>query len=210
EFNGNWYPWGLVNQGASSATDAAFIAAWQRMVTIFHNEGATNVRFVWCFSAGSLKSGLTYPWNNPASAYPGDAYVDWIGYDTYNRGNLAMGVKWKSFDDITAAAYQAATAMSSVKPIAVSEMASTEYGDGGVMKTTWLTQMLRELSSPSNPYPNIKLFSWFESDIKGYVYDLQSTNPVFTAFANGIRDNDPNGVPYIRSNNAALANITGP
>ena len=207
EFNGNWYPWGLANQGGSSATDAAFISAWQRMVTIFHEQGATNVRFVWCFSTGGLKNDLTYPWNNPANAYPGDAYVDWIGYDTYNRGNLTTGVKWKFFDDITLQSYQVAVAIAPHKPIAVSEMASTEYGDGGAMKTTWVTGMLRELESPANPYPNIKLLSWFEPDIRGYVYDLQSSTSVYQQFANGVRLTDPNGVPYIRSNSAALANV---
>lgn len=210
EFNGTWYTWGLANQGASSAADAAFIAAWQRMVTIFHNAGATNVKFVWCFSAGALGSVATEPWSNPAAAYPGDAYVDWISFDTYNRGNLLTGSKWKSFDQIVQPPYQLAYSIAPSKPIAISEIASNEYGDSGVQKTYWVTQMLDELSAPNNPYPNVKLLSWFESDLKGYVYDLQSTNPVFTAFANGIRGTDANGHLYFRSNGAALANVVTP
>ncbi|MEO9170901.1 MAG: glycosyl hydrolase, partial [Candidatus Baltobacteraceae bacterium] len=145
EFNGNWYPWGLTNQGASSATDRAFVAAWQRMVTIFRAHGASNVKFVWCFSTGGLNNDQKYPWNNPAKAYPGDGYVDWLGFDTYNRGNLAMGQRWRTFDDITQTPYQLATAISNARPIAVSEIASTEYGDGGKLKSSWIRQMLLEL-----------------------------------------------------------------
>lgn len=205
EFNGWWYPWGLQNQGASSATDAAFIAAWRRMVGIFHQEGATNVKFVWCFSTGGLAN--TASWDNPANVYPGDTYVDWISFDSYNRGNLKTGVKWKSFDEIAQTAYQVAASISSTKPISMSELASTEYGDNGTMKADWIKTMLTELQSPSSPYPHLKLFSWFESDIKGYRYDLQSTSPVYNTFVSGVRSYDKNGVLYFRSNAAALDSL---
>ncbi len=54
-----------------------YVQAWQHIWTIFHDAGATNVAFVWCPSI-----------NAPAAAaadYPGDAYVDWIGWDGYDR-----------------------------------------------------------------------------------------------------------------------------
>ena len=211
EFNGTWYTWGLANQGGNAATDAAFISAWQHMVTIFRNQGATNVKFVWCFSTGALGNATTSPWNNPANAYPGDAYVDWMSYDTYNRGNLGTGAKWKTFDQIAQPPYQLAVSIAPTKPIAISEIASNEWGDGGTQKMYWVTQMLDELSSQTNnPYPNIKLLSWFETDLLGYLYDMQSTNPVYTAFANGIRGTDGNGVLRIRSNGAALDTVTHP
>ncbi len=56
---------------------AGYVQAWQHIWTIFHTAGATNVAFVWCPSI-----------NAPATAaadYPGDAYVDWIGWDAYDR-----------------------------------------------------------------------------------------------------------------------------
>jgi beta-mannanase len=56
----------------------AFIAAWQRIWNIFRRVGATNVAFVWCPSS-----------HGDASAYyPGDAYVDWVAADGYDRSNL--------------------------------------------------------------------------------------------------------------------------
>jgi hypothetical protein len=59
--------------GTGGAT--GYIAAWQHIWTIFHNVGATNVAFVWCPSIFSLAT--TY--------YPGDSFVDWIGWDGYDR-----------------------------------------------------------------------------------------------------------------------------
>jgi hypothetical protein len=56
----------------------AFIAAWQRIWNIFHRVGATNVAFVWCPSS----HGDASPY------YPGDAYVDWVAADAYDRANL--------------------------------------------------------------------------------------------------------------------------
>ncbi len=54
---------------------SGYIQAWQHIWTIFRTAGATNVAFVWCPSIYSL--GTTY--------YPGDSYVDWIGWDGYDR-----------------------------------------------------------------------------------------------------------------------------
>jgi beta-mannanase len=212
EFNGNWYPWGLVNQGASSATDAAFIQAWQRIHNIFTQEGATNVKFVWCFSSSGIPNAATNPWNNPAAAYPGDAYVDWIGFDAYNRGSMTDGQPWTSFDATIGSAYNLAVSISSTKPIMLSEMASNEYGDGGAMKSQWITQMLSELSRPQsmNPYPNLRAFVWFEADNASYLYDSESTQPTYNAFVSGLRATQANGLPAFRGNGNALDQITTP
>ncbi|MDQ2866122.1 MAG: glycoside hydrolase family 26 protein [Candidatus Eremiobacteraeota bacterium] len=205
EFNGSWYSWGLVNQGADAAADRAFVAAWQRMVGIFHNAGAANVKFVWCFSTGGLAN--TEAWDNPTNVYPGDEYVDWISFDTYNRGNKITGTKWKSFDEIAAAPYQLATSISTKRPVSISELASTEYGDGGSMKSAWIKHMLEELQSAHSPYPHLRLISWFDTDIKGYMYDLQSTSPVYGTFVNGIRGRNSQGLLYFRSNASALSKL---
>jgi hypothetical protein len=54
---------------------AGYAQAWQHIWTIFHNRGATNVAFVWCPSIFSFATAY----------YPGDAFVDWIGWDGYDR-----------------------------------------------------------------------------------------------------------------------------
>lgn len=57
--------------------EAGFVSAWRRVVDRFKARGATNVGFWWCPTEGT---------NRPETdrAYPGDAYVDWVGTDTYN------------------------------------------------------------------------------------------------------------------------------
>jgi hypothetical protein len=210
EFNGNWYPWGLANQGADSAADTAFIAAWRHVYSIFHAQGATNVRFVWCFSDGSAPRAATNPWNNPPNAYPGDQYVDWIGFDAYNRGSATNGKPWRTFDQTIGQSYALAVSISANKPIMLAEGASNEYGDGGAYKAAWIDATFKELASASNPYPHLKAVTWFESDTNSYTYDSMSTSPVYNAFVNDIRWTNAGGMLDFRSNGNALAQITYP
>ena len=50
--------------------------AFQRIWTIFHQVGATNVGFVWSVSTARHNTPL-----DPAAFYPGNRYVDWIAAD---------------------------------------------------------------------------------------------------------------------------------
>ena len=74
EFNGNWNPW----QVTDSTDAAAFVSYWQNIVTAMRSVPGANFKFVWNPSAGIDDS------YSPAQAYPGDAYVDYIGLDTYD------------------------------------------------------------------------------------------------------------------------------
>lgn len=56
---------------------AGFVQAWQHIWTIFQQQGATNVAFVWCPSVRDTTEAAAY--------YPGDTDVDWIGFDGYDR-----------------------------------------------------------------------------------------------------------------------------
>ncbi|MHB8355062.1 MAG: glycoside hydrolase family 26 protein [Vulcanimicrobiaceae bacterium] len=210
EFNGNWYPWGLANQGADSAADTAFINAWRHIYAIFQQQGATNVKFVWCYQNFSVPNTASAPWNDPSKAYPGDAYVDWIAFDAFNLGSSTNGRPWQSFDTIVRPAYELAVSISPSKPVMIAEIASNEYGDGGNKKAAWVSQMLSELASPSNPYPNLRLISWFEGDPNGYLYNSESTQPVYSAWVNGIRTVSPSGILDFRSNATVLDNLTSP
>jgi hypothetical protein len=70
EMNGFWYPW--------STGPHAYVLAWRRVVRIFRQEGARNVRFVW-----SVNPSLYLPrsqWHRHFSRYwPGGSYVDDVG-----------------------------------------------------------------------------------------------------------------------------------
>ena len=59
---------------------ADFIAAWRRIWTIFHDNGADNVIWVWNPNSMVPPGAL-----DPKGFYPGDQYVDWVGFDKYDQ-----------------------------------------------------------------------------------------------------------------------------
>lgn len=86
EANGSW--WRSCSPNANpSLTKADFIGAWQHVVTLFREEGADNVAWVWnmtTFPPPPANWGID---TDIASYYPGDAYVDWVGADHYDYGD---------------------------------------------------------------------------------------------------------------------------
>jgi hyaluronan synthase len=70
EMNGNWFPWG--------AQPAAFIAAWRHIWTIFHQQGASNVRWIW--APDLLTNDTQAQFESATAAYwPGASYVNVVG-----------------------------------------------------------------------------------------------------------------------------------
>jgi hypothetical protein len=78
EFNGNWYPWSVTN-----TTDAANFAAYFRnIVNAMRSVPGQAFKFVWNPNAGGSFGGAY----TPDQAYPGSAYVDYVGIDIYDQG----------------------------------------------------------------------------------------------------------------------------
>ena len=44
-------------------------------------------------------------WNQWSNYYPGDAYVDWMGFDGYNWGTVQTGSSWRTFASIAGTIY---------------------------------------------------------------------------------------------------------
>ena len=75
EFNGNWYNWSVANP-----TDAAnFAAFWRNIVTSMRSVSGQDFSFLWNPNGSGP---TTY---TPDEAYPGSAYVDYIGTDIYDN-----------------------------------------------------------------------------------------------------------------------------
>jgi len=77
EMNGNWWNYGANGEN----TSADFIKAWQKLVTIFREEGADNVLFVWCPNSTII------PFNTAPikDYYPEDEFVDIVGLNVFDR-----------------------------------------------------------------------------------------------------------------------------
>jgi hypothetical protein len=152
EMNGNWYPWGVGPRNPNDNTPADYVAAWRHVHTIFTQVGVTNAIWVWSPNVLSLNS------PDPTPAYPGDAYVDWIGFDGYNTGKVWAGSRWQSLLDVFDSSYNLLTSLSS-KPLMISEMGSTEVGGD---KADWITHGL--LADLPTHLPRVRAVIWFDKN----------------------------------------------
>jgi mannan endo-1,4-beta-mannosidase len=74
EMNGDWYHWGYRH-----TSPKVFVAAWQRIVTVFRQQGADNVAWLWTVNIIDKRDGIP----DPAPWWPGSSYVTWVGIDGY-------------------------------------------------------------------------------------------------------------------------------
>lgn len=72
EMNAYWYSWGYGHLQA-----ATFVAAWRHIVTLFRQQGANNVTWLWTVQADEPGTGPIGSW------WPGAKYVNWVGIDGY-------------------------------------------------------------------------------------------------------------------------------
>lgn len=72
EMNASWYPWGYKRVPA-----ATFVGAWRHIVTLFREEGARNVTWLWTLQAVEPGTGPIASW------WPGAQYVTWVGIDGF-------------------------------------------------------------------------------------------------------------------------------
>jgi hypothetical protein len=109
EMNGDWYSWGYHH-----ATPAAFVAAWRHIVTVFRQQGAGHVTWLWTVNV--IEKTPAIP--SPAAWWPGRAYVSWVGIDGYY---LRPSLKFAPLFGPTIKAVRALT----LDPILISETAAT-------------------------------------------------------------------------------------
>jgi Glycosyl hydrolase family 26 len=69
---------------------ADFIAAYRRVVSLFRQQGVTNVRFTWQMTDWSFRVSSRDP-RHAARWYPGDGYVDVVGADAFNWFDCGEG-----------------------------------------------------------------------------------------------------------------------
>ena len=138
----------------TKGTMADYVAAYRRVVNKFRGYGVTNVAWAWV-SSGYLGAG------NDAkiqAGYPGDSYVDWVGWDPFNfyRCN---GTTWKTFGPKVTPTYNWMKANGhGDKPFLLSEY-GTQYGSSTLTKQ-WYDGIPGALRS----LPNLKAMVRFDSN----------------------------------------------
>ena len=132
EANGGYFPWVV---GQTDNTREQYLDAWRHVWTIFDQEGASNVKFLW-----SVAKQKCVGCNPYADFYPGDKYVDYMGFSSFNWG-AEDGKVWSTMYD----GYKLVTnhlASISNKPIIVAETGSNDVGGD---KGAWINDGYREV-----------------------------------------------------------------
>ncbi len=161
EMNGDWTNW--------HGDPDKLVTAWQRLVKIFRDEGATQVRWVW---SPNVTDEPRTPENRMELYYPGESYVDVLALDGYNWGNTRPWTAWQSFDDIFEEPYKRVSKLGK-QPIWIAEVASTEIGGD---KAAWIQDML----SSSN-FPRVDAVIWFNEN-KETDWRIESSENSLNAF----------------------------
>jgi hypothetical protein len=162
EAGGNWYPWGV---GRLGNTPATVLASWRHVWDIFRGPdgvGATNVKFVWSpASPGSKRPSY-------AVMYPGDAYVDYAAFTSYNWNRRGLG--WLTIPQLYGPTIKKIREVSK-KPLIVAETGSTHIGGD---KAAWITQ---GYTAAFNKWSGIKAIVYFNTDARPQHRDWRLTTP---------------------------------
>jgi hypothetical protein len=171
EMNGNWHTYSGYTRDEEPrgeiGSPETYIAAWQRVRTIFRGGsaaevnralkelgqppltvrprgriGAPRVAFVW---TPNLSSQPDVPGNAPERYYPGDAFVDWTGVDVFDTD------PWPAIERLLDTHYQAHPE----KPFALAEWGLRTNGDNGRFVDD-MFDWLRE-------HPRVGLIQWWDA-----------------------------------------------
>ena len=150
EMNGTWYEWS--EHRAPSSEPNAYTLAWQQIVTTMRSVPGQHFKFLWTI----------YPVNaSIADAWPGSAYVDYIGTDIFDwhgitsdypqtaAGDLDHEAKWQQI--LTAVPgglnWMAAFSHATGKPIIIPEWGLDFHWFGGQDDPLFITNMMAWLKA---------------------------------------------------------------
>jgi hypothetical protein len=201
EFDGNWYPWAVSQNG----NDPLLLAsAFRYIVNRFNAIGATNVLWCWCPNSSPTPSRA---WNWSVLAYPGDAYVDIVATNIYNHP-LTGTPPWRSFRSVLAESYYYLTDNFPGKRFFITELASRERYSGEMTssqtKAEWLCQMSNDLQSYFSKVRAIMFFS----TIKGHDWRINSSADALNAMENCIWEEEYFGAIATTTNEDVAAELS--
>jgi hypothetical protein len=204
EFEGDWYPWSLTQNGKDPAK---YKAAFRHVVDRFRAAGATNVQWMWCLNA-EPKPYKAYNW--VVNCYPGDDYVDIVATDVYNHPDYGTPA-WKSFRYTMAESYYYLTKFYPHKPLYICEVGCRERNGsesgGSQSKADWICAMNKDLQSYFSKAQALVFFSM----VKEHDWRINSSTPALDAFIGCIWNSNYYGhVVDIQKNMDALSFTTFP
>jgi hypothetical protein len=131
-------------------TAAEFVAAWRHIHDVYVAAGATNVVWVW------VVTGYEENWPSVPGLYPGNEYVDWLGWDVYNRagckGSQVKAEQWQSFQEMVQPFYTWLEdngpwiGIDISKPFMLSEFGTVAHPSDAAETANWYTDIPTALS----------------------------------------------------------------
>lgn len=95
EFNGDWFPWTIAAPNGA----ADYAAYWRQIVTTMRSVAGASFKYDWSPNNGSAK--VAGRQLDAAAAWPGDAYVDYVGMDVYDQSWISNrtdpAARWVEF-----------------------------------------------------------------------------------------------------------------
>jgi len=176
EMNSDWYPWGgKISEGG----EAAYVQAYRHIVDLFREEGVDNVIWIWSPDVANFAP-QTHPFDC-VPYYPGDDYVDWIGFDGYNFAlDGSMKKPWTSFKDLFKEIYDRCSQLNEKAPFMVAEFASGEMGGN---KAEWIQAAFTDIEAD---FPRIRAVTWFDQQ-KESAWPVDSSPEVLKSFREAIK-----------------------
>ena len=176
EMNGNWYPW-----GSTFNKPEEYVLAWRHVHEIFDSVGAVNVSWVW--SPNEIYYEKLVPNAYKIELfYPGDDYVDWVGFSVFNWAGSYKQNLWRNPGDLFDETLSALRAFN--KPIMITETASAEDAKAGTRKAEWINKLSVYIESK----PEIKGLVWFNTVDNGVDWGINSSNASAIAFGESFAD----------------------
>jgi hypothetical protein len=164
EFNGRWFKWTMVvPNGAKN-----YARYWRQIVTTMRRVRGANFKFDWAVNAGSAWVGNGKRQLSAAKAYPGNAYVDYIGLDVYDQSWAAHRKsptkRWNEFVNTKdGLKWHVRFAAAKRKPMSIPEWGLVKRRD--------------DRGGGDNPYFISQMHRWIQSHQIAYHLYFESTDP---------------------------------
>ena len=128
EFDGNWSAWDAL----TSTTEGYYAKYFQQIVTAMRSVPGEAFKFVWNPDASAFVGQSVVSNYNPDLAFPGSAYVNYIGLDIYDQSWITPLTPTNAWNETTLPALTAAKSFASSQglPIVISEWGVTIRTDG--------------------------------------------------------------------------------
>lgn len=157
EMNGKWFPWnGKWNGGPGKGPDR-FVKAYRHIHDVIESRGP-DVTWVFHVNDGDTPN---VPWNKFERYYPGDDYVDWVGFSAYGALTPCYQPdEWAPFAGAADATIDRLAALAPEKPIFVFEFGTSAIGKpnpAGEDQAAWAEHALETVLADDR----IAGFSWW-------------------------------------------------